>query len=273
MDRRTVVKCALAGLTGGSITGAGYSRYIERHAVEVVSVPIALGLTAPLTVAVLSDIHFDPLYEIDYLEEVVARTNRLSPDLIIHTGDFLSRSADRLSDLLAVLGRARAGFGSFAVLGNHDHDIGADAVTAGLSAAGTTVLRNRSVPLPGQKDWRLTGLESFWAGAPRLTPVVSSPPHARHVLLAHEPDSFDLLTDARIALQLSGHTHGGQVRLPAVGAVCLPSWGKKYEAGLYARGAAALRDPRDRDRQAPLSIQLPARNHLAIFKIIQTYIN
>jgi predicted MPP superfamily phosphohydrolase len=58
--------------------------------------------------------------------------------------------------------------------------------------------------------------------------------------MAHEPDSFDLLTDARIALQLSGHTHGGQVRLPLVGAVCLPSWGKKYEAGLYTRGDQRL---------------------------------
>ncbi|QJX00644.1 metallophosphoesterase [Frigoriglobus tundricola] len=234
------MKRALASVFIGLGAGAGYSRFIERHAVEVVPVPIDLGLTTPLTVAVLSDIHFDPLYEIDYLEEVVARNNQLSPDLIIHTGDFLSQSAERLSDLLAVLAKGRAGVGSFAVLGNHDHYIGADAITAGLMASGISVLRNRSVPLPGQKDCYLTGLESFWAGAPNLTPIESSPPHARHILLAHEPDSFDLLTDARIALQVSGHTHGGQVRLPLVGAICLPSWGKKYEAGLYARGEQRL---------------------------------
>jgi len=240
MDRRTLVKRALAGATVGLGTGAGYSRFIERHAVEVVPVPIDIGLTAPLTVAVLSDIHFDPLYETDYLEEVVARTNNLSPDLILHTGDFLSRSADRFADLLAVLGKARAGVGSFAVLGNHDHCIGADAITAGLSTSGISVLRNRSVSLPGQKDWYITGLESFWAGAPSLSPIASSSPHARHILLAHEPDSFDLLTDARIALQLSGHTHGGQVRLPLVGAICLPNWGKKYQAGLYTRGEQRL---------------------------------
>jgi predicted MPP superfamily phosphohydrolase len=189
---------------------------------------------------VLSDIHFDPLYEIDYLEDVIARTNQLSPDLIFYTGDFLSRSADRLADLLAILRRAKAGIGSFAILGNHDHSIGADQVTAALTASGIPVLRNQSIPILGRKNWFLSGLESYWTGAPRVASVTATPLHSRHILLVHEPDPFDLLTDPRIALQLSGHTHGGQVRLPLVGAVCLPSWGKKYEAGLYTQGERKL---------------------------------
>ena len=75
---------------------------------EVVPVEIELGLSEPLTAAVLGDVHFDPLYEIDYLEDVVARVNSLAPDLVLYTGDFLSKSADRLPDLLTVLRRARA---------------------------------------------------------------------------------------------------------------------------------------------------------------------
>ena len=195
MNRRTFVKRSLVAGAVGLGAGTGYGRFIERHAVEVVPLEIELGLPEPLTVAVLGDIHFDPLYETDYLEDVVARTNRLSPDLILYTGDFLSRSADRLADLLAVLRKARTAAGSFAVLGNHDHRVGADQVTDAFTSSGIPVLRNRSVPLPGRKDWYLTGLESYWSGAPSTASLASTPPHSRHILLVHEPDSFDLLTD------------------------------------------------------------------------------
>src|SRR5262249_61169041 len=152
-------------------------------------------------------------------------------DFILYTGDFVSKSADRLSELLTVLGRARAAVGSFAVLGNHDHWIDADRVGAALTASDIPVLRNRSVPLPGRKDWYLTGLESYWAGVPSTASIASTPPHARHVVLVHEPDAFELLTDPRIALQLSGHTHGGQVRPPLRGAGSLPSWGEHAQMG------------------------------------------
>jgi predicted MPP superfamily phosphohydrolase len=240
MNRRTVVKRSLAATATAAVTGAGYARFAERHNVEVVPVELDLGLPEPLTVAVLGDIHFDPLYETDYLEDVIARTNRLSPDLILYTGDFLSRSADRLPELMAVLRLARAGIGCFAVLGNHDHWVGADQLTAALTASVVTVLRNASVPIPGRKDWYLTGIESYWAGRPDVASLKNTSPHARHILLVHEPDSFDSLTDSRIVLQVSGHTHAGQVRVPLVGAICLPSWGKNYQAGLYRQNDRML---------------------------------
>lgn len=240
MNRRTFVKRSVATTAVGLGAGGGYAGFVERHAVEVVPLELELGLGKPLTAALLSDIHFDPLYEVDYLEEVVARVNGLSPDLILYAGDFLSLSAERLTDLIAILHRARAPLGSFAILGNHDHWIGANYISAAFAANGIPVLRNRSVSLPGQKNWYLTGLESFWAGKPNAAPILSTPPQARHILLVHEPDPFDLLTDPRIALQLSGHTHGGQVRVPLIGAICLPSLGKKYQAGLYAQGDRKL---------------------------------
>lgn len=235
MNRRTFLKRSSAAAVVGLGAGVGYSRFIERHAIEVVEREITLGLPHPLTVAVLGDLHFDPLFEVEYLDEVVARTNRLSPDLILYTGDFLSRSADRLNDLLAILRKAEGRIGRFAILGNHDHSVGADQVTNAFTASGIPVLRNRSVPLPGLSDWHLTGLESYWTGKPNIASLTTTPPHSRHIVLVHEPDSFDLLTDSRIALQVSGHTHGGQVRLPLYGAISLPSWGKKYQAGLYER--------------------------------------
>ena len=240
MNRRTFVKRSLVAAPVAGAATAGYGRFVERHSIEVVPLDLDLGLGRALTAAVLGDLHFDPLYETDYLADVVARVNRLGPDLVLYLGDLLSETTARLPDLLDILRPVRAGFGSFAVLGNHDHWIGADTATAGLTSIGVTVLRNRSVPLADRPGWYLTGLESYWAGAPSTASIETTPSHARHIVLVHEPDAFDRLTDPRIALQLSGHTHGGQIRLPLVGALCLPTWGKKYSAGRYDRDGRTL---------------------------------
>jgi predicted MPP superfamily phosphohydrolase len=241
MKRRTFIKRALVAspfaLGGGT---AAYSRCVERHDVEVVEVDMALGLPAPLSIALLGDIHFDPLFESEYLEEVTARVNQLSPDLILYTGDFVSDSVERIDDLMAILSKGKASHGSYAVLGNHEHWVDADRVETKLTNAGISVLRNRSMPLPGCDNWLLTGVESYWAGQPSTKSIENTSQLARHIVLAHEPDSFDLLTDSRIALQLSGHSHGGQVRVPFLGAIHLPSWARKYSLGHYEQAGRRL---------------------------------
>jgi predicted MPP superfamily phosphohydrolase len=240
MNRRRFLKRSVVAAPVIAAAGAGYGRYVERHDVEVVPVDIGLGLGRPLTAALLSDFHFDPLFETDYLRAVVAAANQRGPDLVLFAGDFVSQTAERLPELLDVLGLADATLGRFAILGNHDHWVSADRVEDGLEGAGITVLRNRSVPLPGSPGWFLTGLESFWGGWPTTRPIDSTPTHTRHIVLVHEPDPFDELTDPRIALQLSGHTHGGQVRVPFAGPIHLPSWGKKYDTGLFERDGRRL---------------------------------
>jgi uncharacterized protein len=240
MNRRTFIKRTLIATPVALGGTAAYGKFVERHHLEVVPVDLALGLGAPLTAALVSDFHFDPLFETDYLETVVATVNGTSPDLVLFAGDYVSQTTDRLPELLDILGKVEAKLGRFGILGNHDHWVAADRVEAGLASTGITVLRNRSIPLPGQPGWFLTGLESFWGGWPNTRSVEATPADARHVLLVHEPDSFDTLTDPRIAVQLSGHTHGGQIRPPFGGAIHLPSWGKKYEAGLYEAGGRGL---------------------------------
>lgn len=235
MNRRKVIKNALiyTPISAGAL--AGYGHYVERHHLEIVPVPVHLGLDKPLRIGVISDIHFDPLFETDYLRLVVSTVNSISPDLLIYTGDFLSKSADRMSELADILAAARAPLGIFAILGNHDHWSGADIVTTCLTDVGCKVLRNQSIPLPNNDQWYLSGLESFWGGKPETASIEATPADSRHILLVHEPDPFDTLDDNRIALQISGHTHGGQIRVPGIGALELPSWGRKYQMGLYRR--------------------------------------
>jgi uncharacterized protein len=168
----------------------------------------AIGLGTPLQVVVLGDLHFDPWFELDYLDRVVAIVNALQPEIVLHTGDFVSHSASRLMDLRRTLG--------------------------------IEVLRNRTVPHVDRDAWCLTGLESVWAGRPDPAVIAATPRTTRHIVLAHEPDVVDGLDDPRIALQLSGHTHGGQVRVPGYGAVSLPRWGKRYQMGPYRVGGRML---------------------------------
>jgi predicted MPP superfamily phosphohydrolase len=241
MNRRTFIKRSLMAAPFALGAGVlGYSRYMERHDVEVVDLEMQMGLPRPLNIAVLGDIHFDPLFETEYLENVIARVNQLSPDLILYTGDLISASTERIDDLMAILSKGKSSHGSYAALGNHEHWVDADKVETELENSGITVLRNRSVSLPGCDDWYLTGLESHWSGWPNMQSIVNTSQLARHIVLAHEPDSFDVLTDSRIALQLSGHSHGGQVRVPFGGAIHLPTWGKKYSIGQYEQGGRWL---------------------------------
>src|SRR5256885_16757127 len=105
MNRRKFLKRSLVAAPIVAAAGAGYGRYIERHDVEVVPIDLDVGLGQPLTAALLSDFHFDPLFETDYLRTVVAAANRIAPDLVLYAGDFVSHSTDRLPELLDQLGQ------------------------------------------------------------------------------------------------------------------------------------------------------------------------
>jgi len=159
---------------------------------------------------------------------------------VLFTGDFVSKSAERVADLAPILAQARPRLGSCAVLGNHDFWCGPGQISRALERHGIQVLRNAAVPIPDCPGWFLAGLESFWAGRPDASFLDRAPADARFVALVHEPDVFDLLTDSRIRLQISGHTHGGQVRVPFLGALMLPSWGRRFDAGLFRRDGRAL---------------------------------
>jgi predicted MPP superfamily phosphohydrolase len=218
----------------------GYGSVIERHriVVERHDVKLALGKRGPqrLRIVSLTDFHFDPLYEEDFLTDVVHRTNSLNPDLVVLTGDYITDTAIRMDDFAKVMSGLKPKSGIFGCLGNHDTWHTSSHVTASLKKRGVEMLMNQHsrVPCAGG-EIVVAGLHSAWGGFPNWAGAMQGTRgDDRAVLLMHEPDTArTLCNDRRIVLQLSGHTHGGQVRMPGLGALRLPKWGKIYQSGFY----------------------------------------
>ena len=234
-----VLSGATLGLGVSCLAGYGYVFYVEPHwlSVECVDVPIQ-GLPRAFEgfkIVCLSDFHLHPYTQIDLIEKVVAVSNELIPDVVCLLGDYVFEGADSIYELASVLARLESTYGVFAVLGNHDLWTDAAVVRSGLESVGIRVLVNDSVLLRvGADDLILAGLDDGWSGEPDLSLALEgSPQEASVILMLHEPDFADQYArDGRVCLQLSGHTHGGQVRIPGIGGPFRPEFGRKYDDGL-----------------------------------------
>ncbi len=257
------------GLSAVALGGAGlaWAGGVELEWIEVRRVRLDLGLGRPLRMVAVSDLHFDPVYEVAYVERAMDRIAGLEPDLFLVAGDLFTHDARRADDLAAILARVKARLGTFVALGNHDFWSGEKRISKALAAVGIRVLRNECVALPGFDDCFVSGLESYWAGEPDAGVLRSTPEGSRHILVVHEPDPFDEITDPRVRLQVSGHTHGGQVRLPLVGALRLPRWGKRYDAGLFVDGGRHLYVTRGLGSLRP-HVRFFCRPEIVVFELV-----
>lgn len=245
------------GLALTGIGGGGYAFGIEPHwrlAVRRYAVPMpGWPAGAALRIAALADIHAGaPTMTIGRIEEIVAATNALQPDLVALLGDFgpSSRFVTRIyphEEVARALAGLRAPLGVHAVTGNHDwwEDGRGETdrrhvtrIARALDRAGISVLRNRAERLraPGGAAFWLAGVESSWAfsawrGADDLPAALAqATDDAPVILLAHEPDVFPQVP-RRVALTLSGHTHGGQVRVLGHSPFVPSRYGTRYLYG------------------------------------------
>lgn len=229
-----------AGYALAGAAGYLYGTRLEANWLAVRRLTLALhnlpAAAEGLRVVHLTDFHLRPVTEIDAIRKAVAVANSLKPDVIALTGDYVTVSADDVYDLAPALGQLNARYGVFSCLGNHDLWTNRAIVQHGLEQAGLPVLVNRGLALPASAGGLyLAGLDDAWSGAPDLAQALAGcPAGAPALLLAHEPDFVDDWSqDARVAVQLAGHSHGGQVRVPGLGAIITPRFGRKYDYGLY----------------------------------------
>ncbi|MEM8639940.1 MAG: metallophosphoesterase [Cyanobacteria bacterium P01_G01_bin.54] len=187
---------------------------VERRSIPIPGLPPALS---PLKIVQLSDFHYDNtrLSE-SLLQAAIAAANAAKPDLIALTGDFITDDPAPIHDLAIHLSYLQSRYGIVAVLGNHDNYLsGARAtVTRALENIGVQVLWN-AIAYPCGSGFPVVGLADLWSGEFNPTPVLTQlEPSQPRLVLSHNPDSAVPLRRHRVDLQLSGHTHGGQIVLP-----------------------------------------------------------
>jgi hypothetical protein len=256
--RRAVLRRGLAGATlGGGALVAGYASLVEPRLPRVrrlvrsfAGLPRSLD---GLRLVQLSDLHLGPYNSAAYLARCLRRANALEPDLVLLTGDYVHGSPAYIAPVARLLGSLRARHGVLAVLGNHDHWEDPEGCRRELRAQGIRLVDNTRLFLsaarrlgegsPGDGGLCLAGVGDYWEDRcdldAALGGVAATLPR---ILLCHNPDFAESESARsgrhRVDLMLSGHTHGGQVRLPGVRSIIVPSsYGSRYARGL-CRGPA-----------------------------------
>jgi len=244
--RRLFFQRVLGALAGAAATGMG--AFALRGALRgpslrelTIALPKLPETLMGMTIVQLTDLHVGPTLGRDFIDKVVAQVNALAPDVVAITGDLVDGSVEELRETIAPIASIKAKRGVYFVTGNHEYYAGAAEWTAHLGTLGVRVLRNERVALAdgldlaGVDDWNARGLAPGH-GADLQRALDGRDPARALVLLAHQPRAFVEAAAAGVGLQLSGHTHGGQIW----------PWGifvrlqQPYISGLYRAGAAQL---------------------------------
>jgi predicted MPP superfamily phosphohydrolase len=251
LTRRQAIERAVgASLVGATTATLGWGMVRGRHAFALEELVVRVkGWPRVLDgylIAQVSDVHVGTFVGDRELDEGFELVTKLRPDLVVATGDLVDFDSGAVGPLALRLLRAGARDGAYAILGNHDHYAGAAEVASRLRAAGVGVLSNESVRLRagdgggfallGVDDLQgRTGRSPGFSGPDLRTALRGLPPSLPRILLAHQPKYFDE-SSGRVALQLSGHTHGGQIN-PGFRPV---DAFMKYVAGRYDAGDSTL---------------------------------
>ncbi len=250
ITRRRFVGRVAAGTAGAAFAGVGvYGAGIAPLRLRVRSYTVKIAGLPPalegLTLVQLTDTHHGRFVPLSLVRAAVQQANQLKPDLVLLTGDYVHGTRRAIAPGIAVFEQLRPRIGTLAVLGNHDHWEGARACRAAFARTGIALIDNRrrfvgddrslTTAPPTRGGLCIAGLGDLWEDEVALERAVRRvSPSTPRLVLAHNPDTAERLDPAiRVDLMLSGHTHGGQVRIPGLGTPLVPSgYGQKYVGGL-----------------------------------------
>lgn len=223
-SRRQAIARITGGLVGAAVVGeVGYGLTRALGDAEIVDVPVVLKRLPPaldgFTIVQLTDIHVGGTIGRAFVQELVDRTNTLGADIIALTGDFVDGSVAELRDAFAPFGQLKAPHGVYFVTGNHEYYSGAGEWVAHIRSLGIRVLRNERVAIErAGAVFDLAGVDDHGAhrhlpdhGMDLVRTMAGRDPQRAVVMLAHQPRQVREVAKHDVDLQLSGHTHGGQV--------------------------------------------------------------
>lgn len=219
-----------------------YGSFIEPRIILTREYDVNIGALAASTeeikVVVIGDFHLGP-YNDEYLvENVVRKVEKIKPDMIIMTGDYVTSDSEAVIGF-AALSRLEPPYGIFGVTGNHDYaDDNVQAIIDTLSSYGVNFLRNSGAVISANgRDLYVAGVDDYWFGEMDITKsLINKRPGMPSIFIAHNPDVVNYVpTPLRFGVMVSGHTHGGQIRLPFIGSLVQPPTDlpKEYSKGFY----------------------------------------
>jgi len=282
ISRRRFLKISAVSAIGTFVAGVGsfaYAHDVEPENLEVVPVELHLPRLDPAfdgyRLAQISDIHMGTGITTKRLIHIAEIVNAQNPDAIAVTGDYVTNGdiTFLLPGLIEGLSKLQARDGSFAILGNHDHWTDPTAIRTMLHSSGLIDMSNSTYTIQrGNGVLHLAGVDDYWERQDRLEDVLAQlPTEGCAILLAHEPDFADVSSaTGRFDLQISGHSHGGQVRIPILNrAIHVPHLGVKYPMGKYQVGSMIQYTNRGVGTIAP-AVRFNCRPEITVFTLRAT---
>ena len=247
MNRREFVKGLVAAPLVAVSAASAYARLIEPYSYLISETDILIRdlpqAFEGFRITQLTDIHHSRILGIDEIRRVVGLAQQTKPDMFVLTGDYSTSYRRYIEPCAEALSALSAPEGVWAVLGNHDHHTDPDLTTRALQRQHIAVLNNAYTTLQrGSDSIQLSGIDDWsWNATDWARALSGLKPATPTILLSHQPSVLDLEQTKNVALILSGHTHGGQLKLPFLGAPArFATQDLKYARGLFRSGDTQL---------------------------------
>ncbi|WP_110111763.1 metallophosphoesterase [Bacillus sp. CGMCC 1.16541] len=251
--RRSFLKRFLSLSFGSMIAASGgyvYAKYIEPNRLDIVRQTIhASNLPASfdgMKIVQFSDIHLGLSYHLPHLEKLIDTMNALHPDIVLFTGDLIDipNEYQHANEVAPILKRIQAPLGKYSIYGNHDHGgYGTELYRNIMQQADFKLLMNdvQKIQLVDQTYIHICGLDDVMLGKPEYSKTLNQlQRNVFSIAMVHEPDVAVKVANYEVDLQLSGHSHGGQIQIPFYGPLITPPFGTVYSEGFYEVGESNM---------------------------------